>query len=724
MRAGPPDPDADPERAKNEKWCRVQFVVPAAKPRDDGSQVIELSRRGPFPVPMAIRRAGSDLGSRDAWIFFTHPYAAFPREAAFWNAPRQRGILEARLVRATPHGIELYDEVGVAKDADPVSGSLPQALGVLRSRTLAAGESPAWFQELLRLEIDVLESFRLLTLCMKTRSPINALAELHGLVLKPAVRAFVGSGTFAEEDLLSISRAAQARSDRTFDLEFSHFRVDGADFVQSAEIRDGRGRQLLVDLVSEWEAFTKEHGARIEKLGREIAECDAEDRKLRLELEREKDSAAGSKIGRFLSGADRNMKRLDDQRRAVMVKRRSLEGEFDTIPGYARVRGLTDRVEGFKKTVDGIARLATNVFDHNVTQQTIKQMEELVLKYSVAKDEDRASVQKSYDQRLRADVLPRVLAAYSISAYVLRRPDTLADRGKSRTNVRRLNRFAEDLLDYFRAMPFKTKTLGATFEETWGQVRKLEESFVPKPGAPAAAARPSAASGRVAAVPTAQGPARPPSSPAIPIPASLLAQTTAPPPASPPAAAAPAPPSAPMPSAPTPATATSTRRVAPPSSRVPAASAPPRVPTPASGSPIAPPPAPAAAPPASAPPRPAPSPAVARAAPKPGEGTRTSASSARSAPVDPARTASGRLPAPAPAKPAAPAAKPAAPSAAPATKPPAPRPAAPRSATSQPVARPAPAPAPAPAAVPPPAVPPPATPPDPESPPSREDGYY
>src|SRR5262245_34429961 len=161
LRAGPPDPDADPERARGEKWCRVHFVVPVAKQQPDGKQIVELSRRGPFPIPMAVRRPGTDLGARDAWIFFTHPYTAFPRDAAFWNAPRQRGVLDARLVRRAEQGIELYDEVGVAKDAETVSASLPQALGVLRQRAFAATSPVPWLTELLRLEVDVLESFRI-----------------------------------------------------------------------------------------------------------------------------------------------------------------------------------------------------------------------------------------------------------------------------------------------------------------------------------------------------------------------------------------------------------------------------------------------------------------------------------------------------------------------------------------------------------------------------------
>src|SRR5205085_10643959 len=127
----------------------------------------------------------------------------------FWNASKQRGVLEARLAQHTPYGVELYDEVGVSKDALPVASTLAQALGTLRRRALAGQTDAPCIVDLLKLEVDALEVFRLLTLCMKTKSPINALAELHGLLLRPNVRTFLGT-VFSEEDLLSILRAAQA----------------------------------------------------------------------------------------------------------------------------------------------------------------------------------------------------------------------------------------------------------------------------------------------------------------------------------------------------------------------------------------------------------------------------------------------------------------------------------------------------------------------------------
>src|SRR5688572_28128377 len=70
LRAGPPDPDRDPDRVRQEKWCRVYMVVPVPRQREDGTVKIELQTRGAFAIPMAIRRQGVDLGSREAWVFF------------------------------------------------------------------------------------------------------------------------------------------------------------------------------------------------------------------------------------------------------------------------------------------------------------------------------------------------------------------------------------------------------------------------------------------------------------------------------------------------------------------------------------------------------------------------------------------------------------------------------------------------------------------------------
>src|SRR4051794_32628695 len=86
VRQGAPDPAREPERAKREKWCRILAIVPILRRDEVGSQYHEFTTKGPFAIPMAIRRAGTDLGSRDAWIFFSHPYSVFHKDAVFWNA--------------------------------------------------------------------------------------------------------------------------------------------------------------------------------------------------------------------------------------------------------------------------------------------------------------------------------------------------------------------------------------------------------------------------------------------------------------------------------------------------------------------------------------------------------------------------------------------------------------------------------------------------------------
>ena len=63
--------------------------------------------------------------------------------------------------------------------------------------------------------------------------------------------------------------------------------------------------------------------------------------------------------------------------------------------------------------------------------------------------------------------------AYAISAYVLRRSDALPG-GNSRGNVKRINRIAFDLIDYFRESRYGDKTVGEVFDETWGQSEALE----------------------------------------------------------------------------------------------------------------------------------------------------------------------------------------------------------------------------------------------------------
>jgi len=250
----------------------------------------------------------------------------------------------------------------------------------------------------------------------------------------------------------------------------SRFRVDEDHFTKSAELRDGKGRQLVVELMQEWQAFEQEHGAKVEQLGIEIARCERDARKLALEIEREKDEEAEeNRVTRFLTGRGKVMKKLEAEREGHVAKEKQLRAEFDAIPGYDRVKGLSAQIESFGKIVEGVRRLATNIFDHNVSQQQVKGLEEIHGKL----ERPDAAVWKNYDVRLRADVFPRLFMANAISAYVLRRPDALPG-GQSVKNVRRINRMALDAIDYFREARMGDKTLGQHYDETWGQIELLE----------------------------------------------------------------------------------------------------------------------------------------------------------------------------------------------------------------------------------------------------------
>jgi hypothetical protein len=458
--------EASPTRATSEKWCRVFGIVPHAR---DGDR-FEFVPRGPVAMPMAVRRKGVDLGSKDAWVFLTHPWAVFHKDATFWNAKGgPRGVLEARLAQRTDEGVKLYDEVGAGFAADRVTQGYPAALGVLRARHLGRGIDGPFALELNRLEIDLLECFRLLTLCLQTRSPINALAELDKLLRQPNVRHFTRD-IFDEHDLGIIRKFGALRRGGTLTEVTGRFRVDEAHFVQTADVKDGQGRQLVVDLIKEWEAFESTHGPTVERLGTDIAQCERDARKVALEIEREKDEVAEEgKLARFLTNRGKVIKKLEQDRTALQAKEEALRAEFDAIPGYDRVKGLSAQIEGFKGVVDGVRRLSVEIFDHNVSQQQIKVLTELSTRIAAGE----TAAWKDYDRRLRAEVFPHLFMANAISAYVLRRPDSLAG-GLSLMNVKRINRMALDLIDYFREARMGEKSLGQVYDETWGQIEALE----------------------------------------------------------------------------------------------------------------------------------------------------------------------------------------------------------------------------------------------------------
>lgn len=469
VQRGPADPAKEPERAKSEKWSRVLGIVPVPRKTADGAVHHDFVPKGPIAMPMAIRRKGTDLGSKDAWVFFTHPWAVFHKEATFWNAPRSKGILDARLVERTEQGFRLYDEVGAGFAADRVVQSYPAALGVLRSRTLAKSVEHPFAKDLIRFEIDLLECFRLLTLCLQTRSPINALADLDRLLAGANLRAFT-QGIFDDGDVAVIKQFGTLRRGGTLTEVTPRFRVDEAHFTQTADVKDGGGQQLVQGLIKEWQAFEQEHGATVEHLGTEIARCERDARKIALDIEREKDEQAEeNRMTRFLTGRAKMIKKLEADRAAIVEKEKQLRAEFDAIPGYDRVRGLSEQIEAFKKVVDGVRRLATNIFDHNVSQQQIKILEDLYAKIGAGDQ----NAYKDYDRRLRADVFPRLFMAHSVSAYVLRRPDALPG-GLSLKNVKRINRMALDAIDYFRDARMGEKTLGQVYDDTWGQIEALE----------------------------------------------------------------------------------------------------------------------------------------------------------------------------------------------------------------------------------------------------------
>jgi hypothetical protein len=406
LKRGPPDPSREPERARNEKWARVFMLAPVLQETEAAGRGFAFGVKGPISVPMAVRRPGADRGSRDAWIFFCHPYAVFPGDAAFWNAPVTKGVLEARLVERTPHGLRLYDEVGAGITAERVTATYPGALGVLRARILRAGATVPYAPDLVRLELDVLQCLRLVTLCLKTRSPINALAEIDKILRKPNPRQFTAEA-FDEEDRDVIRRFGSLRESGTLTEVTSRFRVSDNQFTQAADVRDGAGRQLVQKLLKEWQKFESEHGVRLEELGREISKCDADARRLALDRERARDeSSEQGRVARiFSTGKQKILDRLDAELATVEARRKALEAEFDAIPGYSRVRGISDGIEAFTKLVEGVRRLATNIFDHNVSQQHVKALEDLSLQLEAPDVEFREAALAQHESRLQAVTL-------------------------------------------------------------------------------------------------------------------------------------------------------------------------------------------------------------------------------------------------------------------------------------------------------------------------------
>lgn len=478
VRRGPPVSVREFERASAEKWARVMAVVPEGGSDEGGRRKHAFVAKGPYTLPMAMRRQGVDLGSRDAWRFYTHPYSVFPAEVAFYNVPA-RGVLGARLHVRGRGGVRLYDEVGAGlPDAEMVTDSYFAALGVVRHRALGKGEvTLPYARDLLDLDLDILELFRLTTLLMRPQNPLDALRDLHVLLQRPSLRWCV-EDVFDRDELDAVE--ALATSERMDAVQAAavatRFRVDEGDFTTIADVRDEKGRQAISELLTEYQAFEAEHGDRIRELSLGIGEAEARlDMIKQRILAMQQEEASKSRFTRFFSRGQQTIAELKAEGVHAIRTKRSLEAAFDEVPGYHKVKGLTERVQGFQATIKAIYRLAGTFFEHNVTQDQLKSMRSIVWEKVDKGDPEQAKVGwKSYDLRLRADVLPRVLQTYSLSAYVLRRPDALT-RGHSLKNVQRINRLARHVIEYFRYVRYGPRTLGEAFDETWGQVVALEE---------------------------------------------------------------------------------------------------------------------------------------------------------------------------------------------------------------------------------------------------------
>lgn len=472
VRRGPPVEVRDLDRAQTEKWARVMVVAPEWNP---ALEAYEFLDSGPFTLPMAVRREDVDAGSRDAWSFYTHPYSVFPEEAAFYNRPG-RGCLGARLFVRGEEGIRLYDEVGAGlPDAEHVADSFPGAMGVLRRRTLGdlrAGATAPYAGDLLEFELDVLELLRLATLLLRTQSPQEVLREVSGLLEKPSVGAFA-EDWFDAEDRETI--AAILAGEGSFVENVLRFRVRAEDFTKVTDVTDAQGRQAIAELLSEWEAFEAVHGAEIRELSEGIQQAEAaiEEIKEKVRTIQDQDERRG-RVTKFFARTGQTLKLLKADAVKQLRTMRALEERFHEIPGYDRLQGLTGKIQEFEAGIGRIHHLARELVDHNVTTAQIKSLRTAV-REQIASDDPEAARRglRNYDLRLRAEILGRVLTTYSLSAFVLRRPDALPE-SPSRRNVARINRMARALIEYFRGVRYGEKTLGRTFDETWGQVLNIE----------------------------------------------------------------------------------------------------------------------------------------------------------------------------------------------------------------------------------------------------------
>jgi len=471
LRKRGPQPPGTPESA-DEKWSRLQVVVPEW--RNAGRH--EFLPKGPYSVPLAVYRAGADRGSREAWEFFVHPYRAFPRESVIYNAPSTPGVLGARLARRLPEGWVLYDEVGAGfKDAERVADSYPAALGALRERWRQDEATTPVARDLLSVELDLLELLRLATLMLRTRSTEQVSHDIVRLLRRPTIETFAAAA-FSEDDMHALRRIASGETPAQQKFDVARFRVHEEDFSKLADVRDVRRRQVVARLVAEWQAFQEEHGEQLAALDARtrVAEAALESIRARVRELKVNPRRKSGPMSFLRRGPGAELERLKVEAREQLTELATVEAAFQELPGYANLRGVGDRATSFQETVKRVYRVALNLFDHNVTQAQLRGLRR-ELEGGMC-SEDPSDVERSwreYDVRLRADVLPRLLRTYSLSAYLLRRPAELHG-APTRRSVNRIHRLAHALIDYFRPVRFGSKTVGEQFDETWGQVLQLE----------------------------------------------------------------------------------------------------------------------------------------------------------------------------------------------------------------------------------------------------------
>jgi hypothetical protein len=473
LHRGPPRPDRGASKAR-EKWCRVAQIIS----RPGASGQVNFQVKGPYTIPMAIRREGTQLGEAEkAWLFFTHPYSVFDPEGAFFNVTPQSGILSSTLVRRGREGVTLFDEVGTGV-RERVSATYQAALGVMRHRTMKPEGDRTPPRELargfLKTDLRLLRVFRILTLLLKSQSPRLLFKELESLLSDPTVISFFGE-EFNSRELALIRREASLRGDPHEHLEELGFAISPDDFMSSDQLRDGNGVQVVAQLKKRWDDFRSRSGKALENIESERAAVEATiesaRRKLELEITR-RESMKG--LGRYISGRLFSLDGAHAKLAALEARAKELESAHVNMPGYREIIAFSERLKGFNEICQGVARLATNVFDHNVDLNTIKSMEELASSIEQSDAEQRRLDLRRYTMQLRAKIAPRLMQAFSISAYIMRRPDALVGP-QSTHNMRRVNRMAEKLIEYFRALPYEQgKNLGDAFDEGWGQVRLLE----------------------------------------------------------------------------------------------------------------------------------------------------------------------------------------------------------------------------------------------------------